>query len=512
MSNLNLSQATILIIDDNATHLRMLLDYLEANGYLVLIAREGRDGYVKADHVIPDLILLDIMLPDISGFETCQRLMANERTRDIPVIFMTSLMNMEDKVKAFDAGGVDYITKPFEVREVLARITIHIRLRALTREVNEANAKLAQQVSREQQKVRDLTERNTIIGQAIEASNDMVLISDMQSQVIYVNPAFNKRLGHDVMWVNSNDGLAALFADSVASRQLLSTVMQGDPWTAEATLQSASGNEVTALVRATPIFNEQDQQIGWICLMTDISDRKRTEREKDVLLTSVERHRQQLRQLSARLAETQEVERKRLARELHDRVGQNLSTLGVMMNIVRSQLTKHSNSALTPLITRLDDAVDLLSETAHHTHDVMADLRPPMLDDYGLIPTLKWYGGLLEARSGLIVTVRGGEAPPRLDRSVENTLFRIVQEALTNVVKHAQASEAIVTFKVNPEQASLVVADNGIGFDTTRLNQNSDEWRWGLLTMTERVETVGGHCTVKSMPGQGTQVVVEIAR
>ncbi len=122
----------ILIVDDNPINLRILADYLEAFEYMVLVARDGRSGIEKAQYAQPDLILLDVMMPDIDGFETCRFLKADETTQAIPVIFMTALSETESKVEGFEAGAVDYVTKPLQQREVLARIRTHLQLRELT--------------------------------------------------------------------------------------------------------------------------------------------------------------------------------------------------------------------------------------------------------------------------------------------------------------------------------------------------------------------------------------------
>lgn len=122
----------ILIVDDNPINLRILADYLEAFEYRVLVARDGRSGIEKAQYAQPDIILLDVMMPDIDGFETCRFLKADETTRAIPVIFMTALSETESKVEGFEAGAVDYVTKPLQQREVLARIRTHLQLRELT--------------------------------------------------------------------------------------------------------------------------------------------------------------------------------------------------------------------------------------------------------------------------------------------------------------------------------------------------------------------------------------------
>jgi signal transduction histidine kinase len=134
---------TILIVDDSLSYLGALLDRLERHGFLVVLAQTAAEGLMRAEFAEPDLILLDVVMPGIDGFEACRRLKAGKTTKDIPVIFMTGLTDPKQKVTGFDAGGVDYITKPFQIEEVLARINTHLALRKANRELQDMIATLA---------------------------------------------------------------------------------------------------------------------------------------------------------------------------------------------------------------------------------------------------------------------------------------------------------------------------------------------------------------------------------
>jgi len=129
-----------------------------------------------------------------------------------------------------------------------------------------------------------------------------------------------------------------------------------------------------------------------------------------------------------------------------------------------------------------------------------------------LVAALHWYGERFARRTGVAIGVEGEEPVPRLASRVENGLFRIAQEALTNVVKHAQATRVTVTVEVDGETLRLVVADDGVGFDPAQMAGTDVGRGWGLLTMAERAEAVGGHFCVESVPGQGAQVIVEVGR
>ena len=138
---------TLLVVDDTPTNLQLLIDTLEDVGHKVLVATNGHEALERAGLEQPDLILLDVLMPGLDGFETCQRLKQTPSLRDTPVIFMTALAETEDKVKAFAAGGVDYVTKPFQEDEVLARVNIHLTLRRLHRELLQQNQRLQQEIA-----------------------------------------------------------------------------------------------------------------------------------------------------------------------------------------------------------------------------------------------------------------------------------------------------------------------------------------------------------------------------
>ncbi|MGL4619670.1 MAG: response regulator, partial [Chroococcidiopsis sp.] len=150
MSVATAEPGTILVVDDTPTNLEILFDFLTNYGFKILIAEDGESALQKAAYASPDLILLDILMPGIDGFETCSRLKASESTREIPVIFMTALSETADKVKGLQVGAVDYVTKPLQHEEVLARVQTHLRLRSLTKQLQAQNVQLEQEIEQRQ--------------------------------------------------------------------------------------------------------------------------------------------------------------------------------------------------------------------------------------------------------------------------------------------------------------------------------------------------------------------------
>lgn len=148
------SQGDILIVDDSPANLKFLTQMLSAQGYRVRVALSAKLALKSVESVLPDLILLDIVMPEMNGYEACERLKASLATKEIPVIFISALDETFDKVKAFSIGGVDYITQPFEPEEILARVQTHLRLRSLTKQLQEQNTLLQQQIRDRESAVR----------------------------------------------------------------------------------------------------------------------------------------------------------------------------------------------------------------------------------------------------------------------------------------------------------------------------------------------------------------------
>ena len=259
----------------------------------------------------------------------------------------------------------------------------------------------------------------------------------------------------------------------------------GTPFDVEVTLTLAEGVERPASA---------------IAVVRDITDRKRAE-------TQLFRNAERLRDLRTRLEQAAEDERRRIARELHDQVSQNLTALSINANAIATELQDSSPHACR----RVRACVELIEETTEHIRDLTFELRPPVLDDFGLIAALEWHAERIGTQAGLTIRVGGREPQPRLAAETEMALFRIAQEALTNTVKHARASSAEVSVDIGPDSVTLRIRDDGAGFDPTETSEGGATG-WGLLNMRERAEALGGTFDVHSSPKDGTALTVEVPR
>jgi signal transduction histidine kinase len=210
---------------------------------------------------------------------------------------------------------------------------------------------------------------------------------------------------------------------------------------------------------------------------------------------------EQLHTLSRSLFQVQEDERRHLARELHDQMGQALTAAKI--NVQAAQHLQERDA----IVRRLDDSVAILEQLLQQARQLALELRPPLLDDLGLVSASRSYLYQQAQRAGLRVEFFADQALERVDAGIETACFRVAQEALTNVVRHARAQTVIVELGRTPEVLHLVVRDDGIGFDVAMAQQRAQQGAsLGLLGMRERVALVGGELDCNSTPGLGTEV------
>ena len=222
------------------------------------------------------------------------------------------------------------------------------------------------------------------------------------------------------------------------------------------------------------------------------------------LFEQVRAGRERLQSLSRRLVEAQEAERHYVARELHDEAGQALTSLLFGLRQLEPQLTDPAQAAQ---VAELKQMTNGLFESLHR---LAADLRPASLDHLGLVPVLQQYLKVMGERYGLIAQFKAvGFEGERLSVEIETALYRIVQEALTNIGRHARATRADVLLERRDGRVVVVVEDNGLGFDAA-IGQFAQEGHLGLVGMQERVEMLGGSLTIESAAGAGTTIVVEV--
>ncbi|KAF3997992.1 two-component system response regulator [Glaciimonas immobilis] len=270
-----LQNQTILIVDDTPANLRVLVDYLEEIGFNVLTAQDGDEALKRAQYMRPDLILLDVMMPGMDGFETCRRMKAIDDIADIPVIFMTALTNTKSKIQGFDVGGVDYITKPFQIEEVFARIHTQLRVRAIQQKLSAQNTVLQEIITQRER----LSGAMRVASLVHQNSGEGMLLSDTAYRTLAINPAFTKITGYsfDDIEGKASGLLNKVFREGPQYARMLESLKIGGSWAGELWAERKSGETYAKWMVVNTLKNETGTLQGYVTLFSDITDKKKSE-------------------------------------------------------------------------------------------------------------------------------------------------------------------------------------------------------------------------------------------
>ena len=347
--------ATVLIVDDEPLGHKVLEAALHPLKCELLSAASGAEALELAEAFLPDVVLLDILMPEMDGIEVCRRMRASERLREVPILIVTALDDRNTRLMALSAGADDFLSKPIDHDEVRARVRTIIRLNRFGRLVEEV---------------------------------------------------------------------------------------------------------------------------------------ERSKRE-------TERARTYARQLVF----AEERERRRIARELHDQIGQQLAAIKISIQLLTSSLPEDFHREIAGIRSLVDEAIQLVREISHA-------LRPSLLDDAGLGPALLSLATKLRATTKHEIRPSIPDPCPRFDPAIELTCYRIVQEAVTNAMRHSGGSPVDIHLEATGVEVTLTIRDHGVGFDVEGALQNAISGRsLGLLGMQERARLCGGEVTYDSAPERGTVVL-----
>jgi PAS domain S-box-containing protein len=264
----------------------------------------------------------------------------------------------------------------------------------------------------------------------------------------------------------------------------------------DAEKERRDGSKVPCIVTATPFRDPEGGLIGIVEDFKDISDRKRSEHE-------VLQSREQLRDLATHLQGIREKERAHIAREIHDELGQTLTALKMDIHWMRSKLPDRDES----LVQKTDAMSELVDTTMKVVKKISAELRPLLLDDFGLSAAIEWQVEEFQERTGIECELTSEPQEIVLDQAVSIAVFRVAQEALTNITRHANATKVDVSLRERGGQVAMEVRDNGKGINQ---DQVLDPKSFGLIGMRERVHSFGGRLEIRGNPGKGTVVKADI--
>ena len=384
----------------------------------------------------------------------------------------------------------------------------------------------------------DITERKQVL-EALHESEERfrailsqatagIVRKGTDGTLLFVNDAFCRMVGYTFSELVSEGKTCwdLTHPDDVEENKRLfdQMIREGIPFQLERRLIRRNGSILWTNVSVSPVLGVAGYPVSSVGVEVDITSRKQAEESLRQLNLELERRveertaelkamnealqksRRRLQVLSQRLVQVQEDERRSLARELHDRVGQSLIALNLNLTIVQGEISRGYTEQLG---TRLSDSIQLAREVIVLVRDVMSNLRPTNLDDYGLESALQTYVSEFQTRYGIPVHFEKRTPPmSRLDNNIEITLLRISQEALMNIARHAQASQAKLSLQVDEKQVYLTIEDDGIGIQGQEGAKRSRSH--GLKIMQERAEALEGTLHIRSTSGQGTKIEVVI--
>ena len=350
-----------------------------------------------------------------------------------------------------------------------------------------------------------------------------VFIVDASGKPLYMNRFALNLLGKGLEEIGSHDRVSDLpkaFMPYVAGtdtpypeeRSPLTRALAGAVFSVDDVEIRQQGQTIPLEVSAAPIFDDKGEIAYAIAVFKDIADRKKVERELkqrrnelERLVAQVQAGRRRFQILSRKRIEVQEAERRGIARELHDEIGQALTAIKIQLQAAMAL------SEVQPVDDYLKEAIEVVERVLQQVRDLSLDLRPSMLDDLGLMASLRWYLDRQSQPSGIKIEFVGDPSIERLTPEIETTCFRIVQEALTNVLRHSEATEVYVEVARFDDGLKLIVRDNGIGFDVADAMEHARSGdSSGLLGMEERALVAGGEVDITSDPGKGTEITVVI--
>jgi signal transduction histidine kinase len=330
----------------------------------------------------------------------------------------------------------------------------------------------------------------------MESMKDAVYICSSDLRIEYMNPAMVERIGHDAIGEICHKSIYGM--DEKCSWCVFDLLGQKDH--IDYDLVDPKKNRYYSVANS-PIFHSNGT-FSKLTIFRDITQQKLNQED-------LKKSAEQLRALALRHTHLEEAEKKKLALELHDRVGQNLTGLNINLNIIENMLPPDSPDKISD---RLSDSLAITDKIFKHIRDVMADLRPETLDDYGLVAALGLYCKKFESRYNIRTQIKGSEFTPRLELEKEIALFRIVQEAMANAARHAMVEMITLTFESNDIINRMTIADNGVGFDYNKLKLLGNNNHWGLIIMQERAIAIGVNFSIESGKDKGTKVIVKIKK
>jgi PAS domain S-box-containing protein len=518
-------KVNILMVDDQPAKLlsyEVMLGELDENLIKATSAKQALELLLKNDVAV---VLMDVSMPEVDGFELANMIRQHPRFQKTAIIFISAVhLTDVDRLKGYKQGAVDYISVPVIPELLRAKVSVFSELHRKTRQLQTLNRELERRVEERteelekrsqtlQQLNRELARKNQELDAIIHTAPDIIFSRQADGSRDYISDRFYDYTGADSGSANGFGWLDYVHPEDKehAMAHWLRCVESGANYESEYRIRSRDGAHRWFRARALPIRDLKGEIVKWYGTCSDIHDSKMLEQSiRDSaaeLEKMVDDRTAELRRLSVRLLSMQDEERRRIARDLHDGLGQELA---VAKMVLGKSLGPNSIPGEKGVAS---EASEIIDRAIQQVRSMSHLLHPPLLDEVGLLSALSWYMEGLTKRSGIETSFEVQPDFPRLAPELETAIFRIVQEALTNVFKHSEARKVWINLSRRDSQMIVSVRDDGKGIKKRTADLQPDSIGIGLGGMRQRAKEFGGELRLSNVqPGTLVELVIPAGR
>jgi signal transduction histidine kinase len=492
----------ILAIDDIELNLKLLQQIVKKHypEFQFLQALNGFSGIEIAKKENPEIILLDILMPEINGYDVCKILKNDANTSHIPILMISALgSNSEERTKGLNAGADAFVSKPFSVSELKAQMNVALRIKGVEDLLRKRNESLELSIQAETSKYLHEEERAIQIS---EHARQFYWETDHKNDVVYVSPVIKSILKINPLDIIGKISVAQLFKTDSTNSHIKLTQNSAIK---EDEIELKVGNSKLWLTFSSfPFFDKKGNYAGTRGICFDITKRKKVDLALLKNMKRIQQYQKMLKDLNIEITLIEERERRRIAEYMHDSLGQTLS-------LAFLKLSSIDNHEFQPEVRKqIDEIYILLTKAINESRILTYDLSPPILYELGLTPTFKWRLEQIESINNINTQLIGEKIKITVKKEITIFIYRIVNELLQNVLKHAKATRIVLEIAEKNNKYLISVKDNGVGFNKENLNGNKRMGGFGLISIKERLESFKGRMNIKSAPGFGTTTTIEI--